>query len=561
MTQNIIKKEKKAILFLSVILLFTLILSSCDLFGGIGTSPIDTEDQIVVNYNAIKLSEVEATVDLQIYSIGQAKFIGENIEYKYYDKGVLISQLSKTIDYIFKVTPSYTPGLPGPITKINSLPLYYRDVLDYAEANPEVTKISCVVTLLGTDGAGHTISKSITINLPGKLPDDDFTPPIAVIKVYPGTTGTAPFTVQFDASQSMDNVGIADYSWDFGNGKTGTGVLPEPQEFNEVGNYFVKLTVTDHNGNSGYAVITITVIEDEVPKVAKITLYANPQQQKAGQYSDITAQVLNTLGEAVADDTTVNFLANSGTLTDSTSTTASGFATIRLKLATDMQNGQTAVVTATVGSVSASVTVTCIDPDKAAQIIVRANPKFASPDGTSSIQATVLNLAGVPIIGESVNFSTTGGGSLSSTSENTSVNGTVITTLTLTDMRNGDVATVTAQVGGLSDSVDVTCIDKVHTITVTATPSQALPNGKSTIQAIVLNSVEAPIPNVTVNFYSNDGTLSSISGITLSNGKATTILTLTDMMDGQIATVLASVGSVTGSVDVTCKEPGSGNGG
>jgi PKD repeat protein len=264
--KNKYQEKKKVILFLSVLILFAFTMSGCNWFGEGILNVFDPKAQIRVNFTEILFAEGEGTIDLEIYSLNQVEFIGEGFSYKYYNNGVLLSELSKTVGTAFYVQHSDTPGTPGPITEIENLPLYYKEVVDYVAMNPLITEITCTISLIGTDGAGHGISKSVTVDFPAVQPGVDFEPPNAVINVTPGTTGNEPFTVQFDASQSTDNRGIASYSWDFGDGTTGTGVLPTPHTYT-CGNYVVRLTATDHWGNVGYDTVIINVGETGGPSV------------------------------------------------------------------------------------------------------------------------------------------------------------------------------------------------------------------------------------------------------------------------------------------------------
>lgn len=60
-----------------------------------------------------------------------------------------------------------------------------------------------------------------------------------------------PVTVSFNASESSDNDGeIISYAWDFGDGASGTGVNID-HSYDVVGEYTVKLTVTDNDGAVG----------------------------------------------------------------------------------------------------------------------------------------------------------------------------------------------------------------------------------------------------------------------------------------------------------------------
>jgi len=88
--------------------------------------------------------------------------------------------------------------------------------------------------------------------------------PVAIFTVDPGSTGTSPFTVKFDASSSYDPDGtIAAWAWDFGPAQTpATGVLVNhtftvataPAQV-----FTVVLTVTDNVGGTDTASRNITV--------------------------------------------------------------------------------------------------------------------------------------------------------------------------------------------------------------------------------------------------------------------------------------------------------------
>ncbi|MEM2187028.1 MAG: PKD domain-containing protein [Thermofilaceae archaeon] len=67
-------------------------------------------------------------------------------------------------------------------------------------------------------------------------------------------------TVAFDASASADNIGIASYEWDFGDGEKGTGVKVA-HTYNKAGAYTVTLTVKDWAGNIGTHSVVVTVTE------------------------------------------------------------------------------------------------------------------------------------------------------------------------------------------------------------------------------------------------------------------------------------------------------------
>ena len=67
-------------------------------------------------------------------------------------------------------------------------------------------------------------------------------------------SGTAGFPVTFDGSASSDSDGsIVSYSWDFGDGSTGTGVAPS-HTYSAAGTFVVTLTVTDDDGATDSAI-------------------------------------------------------------------------------------------------------------------------------------------------------------------------------------------------------------------------------------------------------------------------------------------------------------------
>jgi plastocyanin len=65
--------------------------------------------------------------------------------------------------------------------------------------------------------------------------------------------------VNFDASGSTDNVGIAIFEWDFGDGSTGIG-MTTTRTFTQAGTYNVTLTVKDSAGNTNKDTLTVTVL-------------------------------------------------------------------------------------------------------------------------------------------------------------------------------------------------------------------------------------------------------------------------------------------------------------
>jgi hypothetical protein len=130
------KKNLYKIVFIAILLGFIISLAGCNwltngLFG------------ILDPWAAIRLNYTE--VDLE------KEFIGSGFEYEYYVGTTKITSLTKMVGVTFYVEPSTSPGTPGPITKIDNMPLYFQEVLDYLTLNPLITEITCNISLVGTD--------------------------------------------------------------------------------------------------------------------------------------------------------------------------------------------------------------------------------------------------------------------------------------------------------------------------------------------------------------------------------------------------------------------------
>ena len=108
------------------------------------------------------------------------------------------------------------------------------------------------VTLVVTDDVGRvaTITKSLTV-----LSDN----PVALITFAPSSP-TAGVTIAFSGSSSTAVPGrtITGYSWNFGDGTTGSGVAVS-KVYPTPGTRNVTLTVTDNTGKSGSTTIAVTV--------------------------------------------------------------------------------------------------------------------------------------------------------------------------------------------------------------------------------------------------------------------------------------------------------------
>lgn len=73
-------------------------------------------------------------------------------------------------------------------------------------------------------------------------------------------TGVEGVNITFDGSKSTDNGEIVSYAWDFGDGSTGVG-KSATHSYSKAGTYTVKLVVTDEEGLTGSATISVKINE------------------------------------------------------------------------------------------------------------------------------------------------------------------------------------------------------------------------------------------------------------------------------------------------------------
>ena len=98
-----------------------------------------------------------------------------------------------------------------------------------------------------TDNGGLSASASTPVLVTQPSTGDTNIPPVAAISSA-SNRGLAPFTILLDAKGSTDPDGkITKYSWNFGDGSTGTG-LAVKHTYPVPGDYVVTLRVTDNKG-------------------------------------------------------------------------------------------------------------------------------------------------------------------------------------------------------------------------------------------------------------------------------------------------------------------------
>ncbi len=183
------KKNLYKILFITILLGFIITLVGCNWLSLGLLNIFDPQAQIRVNYTEINI--VAGSITLEVFSLNEVEFIGSGFSYDYYVGTTKIPELSKTVGATFYVAPSTTPGEPGPITTIDSLPIYFQEAQDYMTSNPSVTEMTCTINLIGTDGSGNSISKPVTFDLPALQPGIDFVPSTITMQAAPATVTSA----------------------------------------------------------------------------------------------------------------------------------------------------------------------------------------------------------------------------------------------------------------------------------------------------------------------------------------------------------------------------------
>jgi len=530
-------KRLYQLLLITIMLGFIISLSGCDWLGFGLFNIFDPQAQIRLNYTEVNLAD--GSISLEIYSLNEAEFIGSGFEYEYYNGTTHLTSLDKMVGVTFYVSPSNSPGTPGEITTIENMPLYFQEVADYITLNPLVTELTCNISMVGTDGAGHSITETVTVDLPALQPGIDFTPPNAVINVTPGTTGTEPFTVIFDAYSSTDDRGIASYAWDFGDGKTATGVMPAAHTFAN-GEYFVELTVTDYFGNVGIALVTITVGEAGGPTavinvtpgttgVAPFTVYFDASQ----------SSVVSGCGACSIVSYAWNFGdGNNGTgMTTNHEYTSAGTYNVILTVTDSNDNIGYASVTITVTEVEAPTAVIKVTPSETGIAPFTVYFDASQSSGPSSI------------VSYEWDFGDTSTSTGVTTSNEYTTAGTYNVILTVNDSNSNvgyDSVTITVYEAGVPSTITL----QANPTTVTAG------GGTSLITATVKDAGGDPVDDATVvNFIATSpGVLSDIT--TTTDGIATATLALSNAGTETISsTVGATSGTASDNITVYCPPP------
>ena len=286
------------------------------------------------------------------------------------------------------------------------------------------------VTLTVTDDSGDSDQATVSIfSAPNVVPTAVANSDVAA--------GNAPLTVAFSSAGSVDPDGsIASYSWDFGDGSPVSTDANPTHTYTVDGSYSAVLTVTDDEGATNSAAVTITVAPNPAPVAVPAITSVTP----------VTAKVPATVAfnsDASSDDATIvayewDFGDGSPVSTDADPThvyTAVGNYTASLTVTDNGGLTATATVDVTVIPNLVPVAQAAATPESGKEPLVVAFSSAGStdPDGT--------------VVGYSWDF---GDGSPVSTDENpthTYDPGSFTATLTVTDDDgNTDTATVAISV-------------------------------------------------------------------------------------------------------------------
>ena len=271
----------------------------------------------------------------------------------------------------------------------------------------------------------------------------------------------------------------------------------------------------------------------------------------------ITAEVRDPATGTWPSVTPVTFTADSGVLSEASSTTIFGNATAKLSVGTD-KTPRNITVTFSVGNTVKKIVVPVVSSASTIEVFSSA-PSVSSVAGAVgsvvTVTAVVKNSSNNGISDEPVTF-TADSGLLQEASTSTGTNGVATVLLsagTNTTPRN---ITVTVKAGAVSNKVVVAVTDvglsTVTSIDLFASAAALTPTAGSsvTITAIVKNAANNGIAKETVKFSADTGVLQNATAQTSDTGTATAVLSPGADLTPRNITVTVTAGSVTKKIVV-----------
>jgi len=127
---------------------------------------------------------------------------------------------------------------------------------------------TATLTVTDNDGATGNATMSITVfTLPPLIPSPAPNQPPVAIASGNFESGEAPLSVSFNGSGTDSDESILGYAWNFGDSTTSSTQNPS-HTYNSAGTYTATLTVTDDDGATGNATVSISVYAPNQPPVA-----------------------------------------------------------------------------------------------------------------------------------------------------------------------------------------------------------------------------------------------------------------------------------------------------
>jgi PKD repeat protein/C1A family cysteine protease len=195
-------------------------------------------------------------------------------------------------------------GLQG-----GDLQRYFLGVRDTASGSPVTVKDFRLVDVAANNSEAISTSTPLTGDNQQLYASVDYSEggtnslPVAKAQVT-ALSGYAPLSVTFDANGSYDPDGtISSYSWNFGDGGTGTG-LTASHTYISPGTYQATLTVTDDRGGTNEDWLTITVSPNPNNRLSVEAI--DMSLQSSGQTREVKAVVsIGDLSDQPFADATV----------------------------------------------------------------------------------------------------------------------------------------------------------------------------------------------------------------------------------------------------------------
>ncbi len=365
---------------------------------------------------------------------------------------------------------------------------------------------------------GYTSTLTVTVT-------DQYTNPVANNTVVTFTTSSG--SLGSETITKTTTSGVA------------TAVLTSP---NTAGTAFITAAVGSRVGT--------TTVEFKPDSPYTLTLAAQPMTLTVGETSSLTATVMdqytNLVGPTVVTFTTNHGTLGSGTLTETTETTADGIATATLT----SQVPGTATIIATADTVSDTVDV-AFEAGSPYTVTLEANPMSILVGGfTSALTVTAVDQFSNNVAdGTSVLFETSLGSLGSVTVTQLTVSG--VATATLTSGETAGTAMITATAGSEVATTVVTFTPDVPcTVTLVADPANLTVGETSTLTATVKDQYDNNVADETsVLFETNLGSLGSLT-VTKTTAGGVAVAALTSQEPGT-ATVVATAGTVSDTAGVT----------